>query len=105
MVCETKESSPQISPTDSCLAQLTEHETGDLEVVSSKPTGVKRHTAIWTWDGGTPCQEGSGTPTPVSWMMSPPRLPDGVPPHPPGVERQTDTGENITFSIPSECGR
>ena len=35
----TKESSLQTSPTDSSLAQLGEHGTDDLEVVSSNPTG------------------------------------------------------------------
>ena len=39
MVHETKESSFQKSPTDFSLAQLGEHETDDLEVVSSNPTG------------------------------------------------------------------
>ena len=38
MVHETKESSLQKSPTDSWLAQLSEHWTDDLEVVSSNPT-------------------------------------------------------------------
>ena len=33
-----KESSLQTSPTDSSLAQLGEHGTDDLEVVSSNPT-------------------------------------------------------------------
>ena len=36
----TKESSLQTSPTDSLLAQLEEHGTDDLEVVSSNPTGA-----------------------------------------------------------------
>ena len=35
---ETKESSLWKSPTDSLLAQLSEHQTDDLEVVSSNPT-------------------------------------------------------------------
>ena len=35
----TKESSLQTSPTDFLLAQLVEHGTDDLEVVSSNPTG------------------------------------------------------------------
>ena len=39
MVHETKESSLQKFPTDSCLAQLSEHGTDDPEVVSSNPTG------------------------------------------------------------------
>ena len=39
MVHETKESSLQRSRTDSSLAQLAEHGTDDLEVVSSNPTG------------------------------------------------------------------
>ena len=39
VVHETKESSLQTSPTDSPLAQLVEHGTDDLEVVSSNPTG------------------------------------------------------------------
>ena len=39
MVHETKESSLQKSPTDSSLAQLTEHETDDMEVMGSNPTG------------------------------------------------------------------
>ena len=38
MVCETKESSFQKSPTDSLLGQLSEHQTDDLEVVSSNPS-------------------------------------------------------------------
>ena len=36
----TKESSLQTSPTDSLLAQLVEHRTDDLEVVSSNPMGT-----------------------------------------------------------------
>ena len=36
---ETKESSLQESPTDSCLAQLVEQKSDDLEVVSSNLTG------------------------------------------------------------------
>ena len=39
VVHETKENSLQTSPTDSLLAQLIEHGTDDLEVVSSNPTG------------------------------------------------------------------
>ena len=39
MVHETKDSWLQKSPTDSSLAQLAEHGTDDLEVVSSNPTG------------------------------------------------------------------
>ena len=39
VVHETKESSLHRSPTDSLLAQLAEHETDDLELVSSNPTG------------------------------------------------------------------
>ena len=39
VVHETKESSFQRSLTDSWLAQLSEHQTDDLEVVSSNPTG------------------------------------------------------------------
>ena len=39
VVHETKESSLQISPTDSFLAQLVEHGTDDLKVVSSNPAG------------------------------------------------------------------
>ena len=37
MVHETKESSLQKSPTDSLLAQLSEHHTDDLEVMSLNP--------------------------------------------------------------------
>ena len=40
VVYETKESSLQTSPADSSLAQLAEHGTDDLEVVSSNPTGA-----------------------------------------------------------------
>ena len=40
VVQETKESSLQKSPTNDSLAQLTEHRTDDLEVVSSNPTGA-----------------------------------------------------------------
>ena len=41
VVHETKESSLQKFPTDSLLAQLVEHGTDDLEVVSSKtPLGA-----------------------------------------------------------------
>ena len=40
VVHETKESSLQISPTDSCLDQLAEQKTDDPEVVSSNPTGA-----------------------------------------------------------------
>ena len=36
---QTKENSLQTSSTDSSLAQLAEHGTDDLEVVSSNPTG------------------------------------------------------------------
>ena len=39
VVHETKESSLQPTPTDSSLAQLGEHGTDDLEVVSSNPNG------------------------------------------------------------------
>ena len=39
VVHDTKENSLQKSPTDSSLAQLSEHQTDDLEVVSSNPTG------------------------------------------------------------------
>ena len=39
VVHKTKESSLQTSPTDSSLAQLEEHGTDDLEVMSSNPTG------------------------------------------------------------------
>ena len=39
VVHETKESSLQKSPTDFCQAQLAEHETDDLEVLSSNTTG------------------------------------------------------------------
>ena len=35
---ETKENSLQESPTDSCLAQLAEYETDDLEAVGSNPS-------------------------------------------------------------------
>ena len=38
MVHETKESLLQKSPTDSFLAQLTEHETDNQEDVGSNPT-------------------------------------------------------------------
>ena len=38
VVHETKESSLQRSPTDSWLAQLSEHQTDDPEIVSSNPT-------------------------------------------------------------------
>ena len=40
VVHETKGSYLQTSPTDSLLAQLVEHGTDDLEVVSSNPTGT-----------------------------------------------------------------
>ena len=39
VVHEIKESSLHRSSTDSLLAQQAEHETDDLEVVSSNPTG------------------------------------------------------------------
>ena len=38
VVHETKESSLQKSPTDSLLAQLSQHQADDPEVVSSNPT-------------------------------------------------------------------
>ena len=41
VVHEAKESSLQKSSTDSWLAQLSEHQTDDPEVVSSNPTGSK----------------------------------------------------------------
>ena len=72
---------------------------GGVSQMGVSPIGHMGTSLLAGWgyspqpDGVPPCRPDDSTP-PFSWM--------GVPP---GVDRQTDTGENITFPIPSECGR